>query len=152
MTALLEVSKDPKQVFADAQKAFHLPIGAASPLWLMFAGAASAGVAFWWLNRWRNMTNLEAVLSPSLAAPVALEAAAEPVEAAVLEPAMEAVEAIAPEPRVEVAPEPALDVLLEAAAEPPAVEVAPAPKPKPKAKAAAARAAPRTSSGPTRRS
>ena len=36
----------------DSPKAFTLPIGAASPLWLAFAGVASAGVAFWWMTRW----------------------------------------------------------------------------------------------------
>jgi outer membrane biosynthesis protein TonB len=161
MTALFDPSKDPKEILADTQKAFNLPIGAASPLWLMFAGAASAGVAYWWLNRWRTATNLEAVLAPALASPEpeavlavpeliapavveAFEAAADSAEEVVADPVLEA----APEPIVEAAPEP----MIEAAPEP-ILEVAPTPKPtpKPKTKAAAVRAAPRTTSGPTRR-
>ena len=39
---------------------FYVPLGAASPLWLMFAGAASAGVAYWWMTRWTAATHLEA--------------------------------------------------------------------------------------------
>jgi outer membrane biosynthesis protein TonB len=161
MTALFDPPKDPKEVLVDARKALALPIGIASPLWLMFAGAASAGVAYWWLNRWRHVTNLEAVLAPALAAPEpeavpvapeviaptvveAFEAAAEVVEDTVAEPVMET----APEAVIETVPEPVI-----AAAPEPILEVAPTPKPtpKPKAKAAAARAAPRTTSGPTRR-
>jgi hypothetical protein len=166
MTALLDPPKAAKEVFADAQKALALPIGVASPLWLMFAGAASAGVAYWWLNRWRNVTNLEAVLAPALAAPEpeaaplvpevlppavveAFEAAADEMEALAAEPAPEAVIETAADPVAEPAPEPAVEPTPE-----PILEVAPTPKPapKPKTKAAAVRAAPRTTSGPTRRS
>ena len=146
MTALLDPSKGPKEIFVDAQKALALPIGAASPLWLMFAGAASAGVAYWWLNRWRNVTHLEAMLAPAPAAaePEAALVVPEVVAPAVVEAFEAAADAVAeasPEPVVEAAPEPIL-------------EVAPTPKPtpRPKTKAAAVRAAPRTTSGPTRRS
>jgi phage gp46-like protein len=193
MTALLEPSTDTKALFVDPQKALALPIGVASPLWLMFAGAASAGVAYWWLNRWRTMTNLEAVMAPALAAPEALAALAAPevvetvevtaevVEATVLEPVMDAAEEVVSAPVIEAAPEPVVEALPEAvieaepepvveavaesvieAAPEPAIEAAPQavveaapaprPRPKPKTKAAAVRAAPRTTSGPTRRS
>lgn len=136
MTALLETSKDPKAALADAEKALTLPIGVASPLWAMFAGAATAGVAFWWLTRWRSATNLEAVL-----------VAAEPAPLPVAEPellAVEIVEAVAVvtesdaeipvEATIEAAPE------LEPAVEPEIEAVAPA-KPT-KARAARAAAAP----------
>jgi hypothetical protein len=49
-------------------------IGAASPLWGYFTGAALAGVGWWWMTRWATMR------------PVELEA----VAAAVVEPAAEA--------------------------------------------------------------
>jgi hypothetical protein len=161
MTAVFDPSKDPKEVFVDARQALALPIGIASPLWLMFAGAASAGVAYWWLNRWRNVTNLEAVLAPALTAP---EPEAAPVPPEVVPPAAveafeataEAVEDAVSEPVIETAPEAVIETLPEpviAAPPEPILEVAPTPKqtPKPRTKAAAARVAPRTTSGPTRR-
>jgi predicted flap endonuclease-1-like 5' DNA nuclease len=39
-----------------------LPLGAASPLWFSFAAAATAGAAWFWWSRWREFTNLEAVM------------------------------------------------------------------------------------------
>ena len=138
MTALLETSKDPKAVLAEAEKALTMPIGAASPLWAMFAGAATAGVAFWWLTRWRSATNLEAVL-------VAAEPAPLPVEEPELL-AVEIVEAVAVVTEPDAPAETLVEATIEAAPEPePAVEpvleaVAPA-KPA-KAKAARAAAAP----------
>jgi len=164
MTALFEPTEDQKKVWIDAQKAMSLPVGAASPLWLMFAGAASAGVAYWWLNRWRNATNLEAALAPALAEPEPETALVVPevIAPAVVEAFEAAADAVA-EPAVEAAPEPVAEAMPEAvaqaaptldAAPEPALDVAPTPKPaaKPKTKAAAVRAAPRTVSGPTRRS
>lgn len=107
----------------EPQKALYFPVGAASPLWFMFAGAASAGVAYWWMTRWAERTNLEAVFgSASPAEPVEIPAPApEVVEVAaaispeqVIEPvaaALEAVAAASPEPEaiVETAPEPVVD-------------------------------------------
>lgn len=153
MIALLDTSKDPKAIAADVAAAWRAPIGAASPLWLMFAGAATAGMAFWWMNRWRVApTNLEAVLAPELPAPApveaaVVEAAAELVEAPVVE-TVEAVEEVveaAPEPVVEAEPEPVAEIapepVIEAAPEPvveAAAESAPKPKAAPKAKAKSA--------------
>lgn len=158
MTALFEPTEDQKKVWIDAQKAMSLPVGAASPLWLMFAGAASAGVAYWWLNRWRNATNLEAALAPTLAAPEPEPALVVPevIAPAVVEAfEAEAAAAAEPEPVVEAMPEAVAEAepALEAASEP-ALDLAPTPKPaaKPRSKAAAVLAAPRTVSGPTRRS
>jgi len=75
MMTLFDTSRDPAEAMADAAKAFRVPVGFASPLWAVFAATASAGVAFWWLNRWREFTHLEAVLplpaiEPQIAAPV----------------------------------------------------------------------------------
>ena len=49
-------------------------VGLASPLWGYFAGMAAGGVAFWWMTRWTQPQNLEALfarrfagLSPELA-------------------------------------------------------------------------------------
>lgn len=97
----------------DAQRALYVPLGLASPLWFVFAGAASAGVAYWWLNRWREATNLEALMAPPTAKPepqvVILEAepeTVEPVVAEIAEPAPElepvveaAVDAVPPKPK-----------------------------------------------------
>src|SRR5579872_6291763 len=78
-------------------KVLSAPIGLASPLWLAFAGAASAGVAYWWLTRWMRPVNLEAVSSETIAI----------IDIPVIEP--EAVlEALSPEPEPlpELEPEP----------------------------------------------
>lgn len=82
----------------DPEKGPHLLAGAASPLWLMFGGAAMAGATWWWWSaRWREAVNVEALLAPTLAkslptpervAPV--ELAPEPVVEAVIDPVTEA--------------------------------------------------------------
>ncbi len=46
-----------------AEKALSLPIGLASPLWIAFGAAASAGVAWWWMTRWGRAVNLESMLA-----------------------------------------------------------------------------------------
>jgi predicted flap endonuclease-1-like 5' DNA nuclease len=60
------------------ERVMHAPIGAVSPLWWAFAGAATAGVAYWWLTRWAKPVNIEAaqVLPLEVAHPRALEEAA----------------------------------------------------------------------------
>ena len=133
--------------------AFHVPIGAASPLWFMFTGAASAGVAYWWMTRWMRPMNLEAMLPLSGADATPLEEAAILTTALVtplIEAAAPVLEAgvVDPDPAPMPAPEPAPNPLdtppAQAAAEPvvkaaativeTAAEIAaPAPKAKPKA-------------------
>lgn len=59
----------------DVGKALYIPMGVASPLWFLFAGATTAGLAYWWMTRWPTLaTNLEAmfepVASPEIALPV----------------------------------------------------------------------------------
>jgi hypothetical protein len=39
----------------------QLLMGAASPLWTYFGAAAASGVAFWWMTRWTQPVNLEAL-------------------------------------------------------------------------------------------
>ena len=41
----------------------RLPVGVASPLWGLFAGAAVTGAAWWWMTRWARPENLEALFS-----------------------------------------------------------------------------------------
>lgn len=103
-------SPQPVQIEQDLRVS-HVALGAASPLWGLYAGAAMTGMAFWWLNAWTRPQNLEALFeaaetlpeAPVVTTPLALvEIAAilEPVVAA--EAAAEAaVEAISPEPVVE---------------------------------------------------
>ncbi|WP_374468789.1 hypothetical protein [Phenylobacterium sp.] len=83
-------------------------IGAASPLWGFFAGAAATGVAFWWFAQWSRPTNLEALfgrsstvvspeLAPALPALSDPETVTEPATAVALkamEPFIAAVEAV----------------------------------------------------------
>lgn len=106
----------------DPEKGSHLMAGAASPLWLMFGGAAMAGATWWWwASRWREAVNLEALMAPAL--PPAAEPVIDPVtEAPVLTLApVEAAESVAePAPAVEAAADAvqeALDTAQTAAAE-----------------------------------
>jgi hypothetical protein len=39
----------------------RMPVGLASPLWGYFAGAAMSGAAWWWMTRFANPANLEAM-------------------------------------------------------------------------------------------
>jgi len=83
----------------EPEAAPRVAVGAASPLWLMFGGAAVAGASYWWwANRWREAVNLEALmaLTPEPVAPPAESVAlleAEPVP--VTEPVVEAVALVA---------------------------------------------------------
>jgi predicted flap endonuclease-1-like 5' DNA nuclease len=83
----------------DPEKGPNLMAGAASPLWLMFGGAAVAGATWWWWSaRWREAVNVEALmattLTPALAeippTPEPVELAPEPVIEAVIDPVTEA--------------------------------------------------------------
>lgn len=82
----------------DAEKALRLPLGAASPLWFAFAGAAAMGAAYWWSTRWLKPVNVEAMVG---LADIATETEIEVVET--LEDAADEVIEAAPEPVQEVA-------------------------------------------------
>ena len=114
-------------VSLDPQKALYIPVGAASPLWFLFAGAASAGLAYWWMTRFTDRTNIEALLGVSpaggaiLPAPVAdaapPESAAEVAETAAIAGAMvdQALQTVADvaaatlEPEIKPPPEPTIE-------------------------------------------
>lgn len=85
----------------DAEKALRFPVGAASPLWFAFAGAAALGAAYWWSTRWMKPVNIEAL---SVLPETTVETVAETVEEAV-----ETIEAAADEV-IEAAPEPVREV------------------------------------------
>jgi predicted flap endonuclease-1-like 5' DNA nuclease len=79
----------------DPEKGPNLMAGAASPLWLMFGGAAMAGATWWWWStRWREAVNVEALMTPALTAtspaPEPVELAPEPAFAAPIDPVTEA--------------------------------------------------------------
>ena len=83
----------------DPEKGPNLLAGAASPLWLMFGGAAMAGATWWWWSaRWREAVNVEALMAPAPA--LALASTAE-----------KAPELVA---YVELEPEPVIDPVTEA--------------------------------------
>jgi predicted flap endonuclease-1-like 5' DNA nuclease len=116
---------------ADTEKMLSLPVGALSPLWLMFAGAATVGAAWYWSRAFFKPTNLEALITlPEAAAEVVapvVEAAIETVEAAdalaadLVEAELEAVADVA-DMVAAAAPEPVAEVLAAMAPEPTAVE------------------------------
>lgn len=118
-----------KPVFptADTEKMLTLPMGAISPLWLMFAGAATVGAAYFWSRTFFKPTNLEALTAlPEAAA----ETVAEVVESVVAtvevaaETVVDAVEAEAEavadavDTLVAAAPEPVAEVMAALAPEP----------------------------------
>lgn len=79
----------------DPEKGPNLMAGAASPLWLVFGGAAMAGATWWWwAARWREAVNVEALMAPAstatLPTPEPVELAPEPAVAAPIDPVTEA--------------------------------------------------------------
>ena len=116
---------------ADTEKMLSLPMGAISPLWLMFAGAATVGAAYFWSRTFFKQTNVEALFK----APEALtettvelvETIVETVEAEA-EVAIDVIEAAAEtaadviDEVVEAAPEPVQEVLAALAPEPVSVD------------------------------
>ncbi|KQZ02787.1 hypothetical protein ASD21_21995 [Caulobacter sp. Root1455] len=91
----------PEMPKIDVEKGPNLMAGAASPLWLMFGGAAMAGATWWWWSaRWREAINVEALIAPALAK---TSPTSEPVAPAEL----------APEPVSEPAPEPAIEAVID---------------------------------------
>ncbi|WP_293677623.1 hypothetical protein [uncultured Phenylobacterium sp.] len=85
-------------------------VGAASPLWAYFAGAAAGGVAFWWMTRWARPANLEAMFAAAAPATEPVLEAAEALVEYIAEAPIAALEAMAEpvaalEPVSEIAPE-----------------------------------------------
>jgi hypothetical protein len=113
--------KPPSGGFAfnlDTGKALTLPIGAASPLWLAFAGATGAGLAYWWISRWMRPANLEAWLGLPKAAMPEPEPMRAPME---VEAANDADVLAEDEPVVKAEPErveEVVETVMEAASEP----------------------------------
>ena len=53
---MVSLSYDSEALIRRGERALRLPLGLASPMWLAFGAAASAGVAWWWVNRWVQAT------------------------------------------------------------------------------------------------
>lgn len=111
----------------DTEKMMRLPVGAISPLWFMFAGAATVGAAYFWSRTFFKPTNLEALI----ALPEATLEAADPVAETLVETVEAAAEAAAEvidaeldaiadlaDTVVEAAPEPVAEVFAAMALEP----------------------------------
>lgn len=74
----------------------HLLMGAASPLWSYYGAAAASGVAYWWMTRWMQPMNLEALFAMTRrGTALAPMAEAAPLFEAMAEPAVEALEIVA---------------------------------------------------------
>ena len=102
----------------DTRLSPQLLMGVASPLWGYFGAAAMGGVAYWWMTRWTQPANLEALFGMKAA----------PALEAVIEPVVEAAEAVV-ETVADALPE--LPVGGESAPISPAVETLAAPEPAP---------------------
>ena len=116
MTAVTNQSL-PDQSLDFSKAFFQFPIGAASPLWMAYMGAASAGAAYWWFSRLSRYTHLESVMATEAVVEAgSVEIVPEPVspapEIAPAEVALEAVEIVVPEAVVPepVAPAPVIKV------------------------------------------
>jgi hypothetical protein len=100
---------------AKPETLLRVPVGLASPLWGLFAGAAVTGAAWWWMTRWAKPENLEAMFGAAAEA----ETAATTEALALAQPATDAVEAAA-QPleiiadEVQAATEPAVEAAIEA--------------------------------------
>ena len=98
-------------------EAFDLPkptianaaVGAASPLWGYFAGAAMGGVALWWAMKATQPTSYRALLARVPEPAPALPAPAEDAEV----PFVPAAEAVSSEPSADVAGAPANDLTMD---------------------------------------
>ena len=55
-------SEAPKAL--SAEQAAFTQIGAMSPLWLLFVGASTAGIAYWGLTHWMRLAAPERMTSP----------------------------------------------------------------------------------------
>jgi len=86
------------EILAKPEALLRVPVGLASPLWGLFAGAAVGGAAWWWMTRWTRVENLEAMFG----AAAKFEAAVEPKTVAPPTEVVETVEAAA-EPLAEAA-------------------------------------------------
>ena len=92
-----------------AEKAWRMPVGAVSPLWVVFGAAAGVGVAYWWLTQLsRAAVNLEALSGAATPKPAPKPT---PTPKLALVPAVSApevveatVEAVTPKPIVEAKP------------------------------------------------
>jgi hypothetical protein len=116
---LFALSKDP-------QVMMRAPLGAMSPLWVLFAGAAVSGAAWWWMTRWARPANIEALFGAAeanLETQTALVAKAVEEASTAIEPVVEAAaEAVAAAPALA---EPAIKEVLPAAGD--LIEAAPEP-------------------------
>lgn len=113
------------ETFAKPEALLRVPVGLSSPLWGLFAGAAVSGAAWWWMTRWVQPQNLEAMFGAAPNTETAVEPEASALAAPVVEPVIAAAPEPAPaatpafEPIAEVAPERVFEALVEA---PPAPE------------------------------
>src|SRR5260221_4072230 len=115
-------TSDSEKTLAKPEVLLRVPVGLISPLWGLFAGAAMSGAAWWWMTRWAQPENLEAMFGAAAKFEAAVEPKAVELAAPVVEPAEAAPETAldteaAPEvvPEAAAAAEPVFEAVAEAA-------------------------------------
>jgi len=104
------------ETLADPKILLRVPVGFASPLWPLFAGAAVSGAAWWWMTRWAQPANLEAMFGAAARAEketVAQAAALADQAVAAAGPALEPAAEAPAEPMAEAPGEPVPQALVE---------------------------------------
>ncbi|MBS0362314.1 MAG: hypothetical protein JSR98_13125 [Proteobacteria bacterium] len=100
------------EVFAKPEALLRVPVGFASPLWGLFAGAALSGSAWWWMTRFARVENLEAMFGAAEAQAAKVAVLPLPAVETAAGAALETLDSV--EEMVETVAEPATEAIVEA--------------------------------------
>ncbi len=104
------------ETLAKPESLLRLPLGLTSPLWGLFAGAAVTGATWWWMTRWVQPQNLEALFGATTKTVAVVDTEVDAISSPMAEGG-EALAKAAPELMVGAAAEPAAERVSPATAE-----------------------------------